>query len=629
MNIQDNSYKMNISKTNNFVDTNNVSFKAGFSPLNTIGNSMQWIEDKGFLASFLIQDVLGMTAPRVGAAFLRDKEYTGEYNVQEGFEVLGREGLTGPCMMAVAPISFALANKFGKLTNVNTQFIKIYGKALEDALNKNTFDKSLLNDKNRFREVFYKENINKILNSTLGKENYSKKDVNYILDKINLYQSTTNKTSNCKKIKKEALEDIRKYINDIKYRKSSELESLNKVKLEHNGKTKSFSIKETFESLIKFADDAIEYNKNFAELDKISAEALKNKALAKRLVTNFSVAAATLGILSVLPKIYARNSIAPGAKKIEERTSEEKNNQDNISFKGKGQVKKSLLEKLGKIFDKKWGEKAAEHFEYNGHNFTNSLMACLSLGGLLAPRGFRAYERAQTDKNGKKDLTELYEIIIRDVTSSLAVIFAVPMLTRAFVTMYENNTGFVLMNKDRSMTKSKTILDLLNPYGKAKVLSNAELEAIYNNVNSKEKMLNFCDFINKNNGDLEKIFSKSQNAINTLKEKGLNLAEIKGLDRKIKNKKIIEFIKETLEKKNSKEKADSIVTSIMKGTTNKLSSNKILSAARNLNSLPGAIATFFITPYLLGWIIPRLTYANTRRIHNKADIAEETSKETK
>ena len=66
---------------------------------------MQWIQDQGFLASFLIQDLLGMTAPRVGAAFLRDKEVTGKYNIQEGFEVLGREGLTGPCMMAVAPIT--------------------------------------------------------------------------------------------------------------------------------------------------------------------------------------------------------------------------------------------------------------------------------------------------------------------------------------------------------------------------------------------------------------------------------------------------------------------------------------------------------------------------------------------
>ena len=110
------------------------SFKAG--PLDgslvLAGGLMQWIQDQGFLASFLIQDLLGMTAPRVGAAFLRDKEVTGKYNIQEGFEVLGREGLTGPCMMAVAPLMLWGAARFGKSTSVNSQLIKRFGNSLKD-----------------------------------------------------------------------------------------------------------------------------------------------------------------------------------------------------------------------------------------------------------------------------------------------------------------------------------------------------------------------------------------------------------------------------------------------------------------------------------------------------------------
>ena len=67
------------------------SFKAGGlnGSLNFFGMLMQWIEDGGFLMSFLIQDSIGMTAPRAAAGFLRDKEVTGKYNKQEGFEVLG------------------------------------------------------------------------------------------------------------------------------------------------------------------------------------------------------------------------------------------------------------------------------------------------------------------------------------------------------------------------------------------------------------------------------------------------------------------------------------------------------------------------------------------------------------
>jgi hypothetical protein len=57
----------------------------------------------------------------------------------------------------------------------------------------------------------------------------------------------------------------------------------------------------------------------------------------------------------------------------------------------------------------------------------------------------------------------------------------------------------------------------------------------------------------------------------------------------------------------------------MKGNSCKPKSNKILGFARGLNSVPGVITTFLISPYLLGWFIPRLTYANTRRIHAKAE----------
>ena len=147
------------------------SFKAGVgigSALDIFGRTMQGIEDGGFLVSFLIQDMLGMTAPRVGAAFLRDKDITGEYNMQEGFEVLGREGLTGPCMMAVAPIMFALASRFGKLTSVNTPLIKRFGNSLKEILSNPKFDKTLLNNKEKFKDEFYRFNIKEML--SIGKD---------------------------------------------------------------------------------------------------------------------------------------------------------------------------------------------------------------------------------------------------------------------------------------------------------------------------------------------------------------------------------------------------------------------------------------------------------------------------
>lgn len=609
------------------------SFRAvGMSSLlGACGGTMQWIEDKGFLASFLIQDVLGMTIPRVGAGFLRDKEVTGKYNKQEGFEVLGREGLTGPCMMAVAPITFAIAAKFGKSTSVNTKLIKRFGNSLKDIVTKPGFDKQILTNKEKFKEVFYKTNIEEILKNTLGKGNFSEDSVKFIMEQIAKYEKIPADAKlkglfGKKNYRNERLEEIVNYINELKYTSSNELGVLNKVRV--GSKTldniDTFSTKEAVEAMIKYCDDSIILNKNLSKLDELAAEDLKNKSITKRLIANITTIAATLGILSVIPKIYARSSVAPGAKtamqlkenKEKENTAEKNNNAISFKAVGKG-GNESLLSKISRIISNFYKESWANHFEYNGHNFSNSLMAGLSIFGLLTPRGYRAYNRAQVDENGKKDLTEIWEILIRDVTSSLAVVFAVPMLTRVAVSSYENKSGFVLMHKDRSKNKLQKTLDLLNPYSSSHVLTNSEISALYS-VDSKAKMLNFCDYINENNGDIEKILSKSENK-GLLEEKGLNLKEIKKLDKNEKNRQIKEFFK------NLGNDSDDLIKKVMKGS-DKYKNNKILSFARGLNSLPGIVATFLISPLILGWVIPKITYANTRRIHAKKEQERENTK---
>ena len=109
----------------------------------------------------------------------------------------------------------------------------------------------------------------------------------------------------------------------------------------------------------------------------------------------------------------------------------------------------------------------------------------------------------------------------------------------------------------------------------------------------------------------EKILSKSEN-IKLLEEKGLNLNKIKNLNKADKNSQILEFIKTLGDDSNE------IISKVMKGA-DKHKTSKVLSFARGLNSLPGVIATFLISPIILGWVIPRMTYANTRRIHEKKE----------
>ena len=562
------------------------AFRAGMTDmLNMSGNLMQGIENSGFLGSFLIQDFCGMTIPRTAAGFLRDKEHTGHYNMQEGKEVFGREGLTGPCMMAVAPLSLLIAAKFGRTTSVNTQLIKRFGNSLKEILTNPNFDKGLLKQPERFKQ----EQINN-------------------MEKIPA-DAKLKKFRGKAKYRSECMNNIMEHIDNIRYSTSSDLNMLQKVKFGSDKLDckKAFSTKNTIDAMIKYSDDAIIVNKHLDKLDELSAESIKNKSLAKRMITNISMMAATLGVLSVLPKIYARSNTAPGARKVDQKTQDY-----NIAFEGR-KPNAGILEKLGKIINKNKNDFVSNELEYNGHNFTNTLMAGLSVFGLLAPRGLRAYSRAQVDEDGKKDLTELWEIVLRDLTSSLAVVFAVPMLTRACVTSYEKKSGFVLMQKDRSsQSKLKTSLDLLNPYSKAHVLTNSEINSLYNNIDTKDKMLNFCKYIDKNGGDLQKIISKSEHAEEIFKISSLN-----GLNKAEKNKKIISLVE-----KFDKSNADEIIKKLMKAV-GKAKSNKITTFARGLTSVPGLLTTFFISPYLLGWFIPRLTYKNRRRIHEKQDRERE------
>lgn len=610
-------------------DYNNVpSFKGNMDTiLRKTGDAMNWIEKGGFLVLFLIQDFLGMTVPRTIAGFLRDKEQTGEYNIQEGFEVLGREGLTGPCMMAVAPFMLWLGGKFwGNSIGLNSELIKQYADSLKEMVSAQDFDKNLLKSPASFKESFYKKNIRNILELTIGKDKFTEESVNYILEELKHYENIPKDAQSKKlfwksKYRSRCLENITDHINNLKYNSDADLDLLRKIKMgsEKNKNIKTFSTNNAFEGLIKFSNDTISGNKCLEKLDGLVVESIKNKTLGKRVLINIGMITATLGLLSYLPKLYIRSNTAPGATK---KNDMKISNSENVAFKGK---KTNIIEEIGKKVDKNKNSFISSELEYNGYNFTNTLMAGLSIFGLLAPRCKKAYNRAQTDENGKKDYTELWEILIRDISSSLAVVFAVPMITRACVTSYEKNSGFVLMQKDRTPKSfMKRMLDIINPYSKTHVLSNAEISALYDNINTKEKLLNFCKYIDKNGGSLYKILSKAENIRELLNESTTKLDKLQSMTKSNANKEIIEIVKnlETNAKKlglpSDKHSINKLIEKTLKGV-GKGKNSRITAFARGLNSVPGMLTTLVISPYILGWVIPRFTYKNTRRIHEKEE----------
>ena len=606
--------KQKLSHKNQQNGAYNPSFKSiGMSSVLDLSSfMMQWIESKGYLVSFLIQDGLGMTAPRVWTGFHRDKEITGEYNVQEGLEVLGREGITGPYIIGVAPAILALTGKFCKSTNTNTRLIKRLGANLKEMISKPEFDKSIKNDAQKFKKEFYKYNLSKIYKDTVPNDTKSEETINYLVAEFEKYNSKDKKAS------KEALNNIVEKINNKMVENSDSLYSINKLYVGTDSTKTAFSSGEVIRALKDFGEDAIANNSAASSIDASAVDNIKNNFAAKRLLTNIANIVVTLGGLSILPKLYAPSDVAPGAKTMAHLQHKDGNNNtkdaSNPSFKGKGINTDGFFAKFGKLITKYTPEKLHELLEYTGYNFSKTTFALLATLGLLLPRGKRAWDRAQIDENGKRDMTEINEILLRDTVSSLSVVFAVPLLTKMMVRSYEDKLGFILTNRASDGKNAfRRAMDVINPYSDLEVLSVADLDAIYGNIDSKAKLLNFSKFVNSKGGDLEKIISKSENSNVMFNDKKFTLESIKNLSKAEKNKKIIELF-ERIDEADSHVKEG--ISKLMKGSGN-IKHNKIAKMARGLNSLPGFISTVFISPVLLGILIPMLTYHNTRKANAK------------
>lgn len=606
--------KQKLSHKNQQNGAYNPSFKSiGMSSVLDLSSfMMQWIESKGYLVSFLIQDGLGMTAPRVWTGFHRDKEITGEYNVQEGLEVLGREGITGPYIIGVAPAILALTGKFCKSTNTNTRLIKRLGANLKEMISKPEFDKSIKNDAQKFKKEFYKYNLSKIYKDTVPNDTKSEETINYLVAEFEKYNSKDKKAS------KEALNNIVEKINNKMVENSDSLYSINKLYVGTDSTKTAFSSGEVIRALKDFGEDAIANNSAASSIDASAVDNIKNNFAAKRLLTNIANIVVTLGGLSILPKLYAPSDVAPGAKTMAHLQHKDGNNNtkdaSNPSFKGKGINTDGFFAKFGKLITKYTPEKLHELLEYTGYNFSKTTFALLATLGLLLPRGKRAWDRAQIDENGKRDMTEINEILLRDTVSSLSVVFAVPLLTKMMVRSYEDKLGFILTNRASDGKNAfRRAMDVINPYSDLEVLSVADLDAIYGNIDSKAKLLNFSKFVNSKGGDLEKIISKFENSNVMFNDKTFTLESIKNLSKAEKNKKIIELF-ERIDEADPHVKEG--ISKLMKGSGN-IKHNKIAKMARGLNSLPGFISTVFISPVLLGILIPMLTYHNTRKANAK------------
>ena len=633
-----------ISINNNRVKNNNKQQKQntpkfkglGSAIMNGAGWTMNSIENGGFVASFLIQDTLGMTVPRTREGLYRDRDKKNtkfkDMNFKEAGEVFIREFLSGPLMMFTPFIVFALTKKFiGKSTFTNTGLLKKMGKNFTEVAKNKTAGETT----KTLKENFYRKSIKDMVSHTTPEASEQKTNdiVNTIyghvakLDNLeskvktaeglsfkdkflNIFRKKSNKVvSEKQQIQNEIAttkSSIANEFNNFHAENSTNLEYANKIKLDND----TYGSEAAITAMRSYASDILK-NKKAEEITEQTTKQFEKTSMAKRIFSTIAASLATIGSTSIVPSLYAiLNPVPPGA--LDESCNNASHNHAQTSVKTTSQQTKQTDNKKGAV---QFKGNILKHLQFDGNQLTPALMTTLAAGGLIAPRIHTAVKRAPIDKEtGKKDLIEVPEILTRDVTSTAAVTFGVPVLTKAMVNLYEKPTGFVLTNGSHEKTSIfKKVLDTINPLSKVEPFSNKDIKEIYGNVDNKAKLTNFAQFIDKNDGNLFKVFKTLKNGKSTFAGTVADFDTISKLDNKSANAKIMEVIANNFD--------DNKVKLLME-PAKAGKPNGMLKRARGLNSLPRGVNTLILVPAFLGIILPKIVYGITAKNRKKAEVAK-------
>ena len=636
--ISNNTNRLSVNEHNvkNNKNSKDPNFKGlGSVALNATGNAMNWIENGGFVTSFLIQDTLGMTVPRTREGLYRDRDKKVKFkdmNFKEAGEVFIREFLSGPLMMFTPFIVFALTKKFmGKSTFNNTGLVKKMGKNFTEVIKNKKSSETVKG----LKENFYRNTLHQMVENTTpnaqGKNEFVEKIYNKVskLDELeaqlpgakgktfgqklsNIFKAKSNKFKSEKDILKEQIAEtkgsILKEFNEYHTTHSNELGLVNKIRINND----TYSAAESIDSMRNYAFDAIKGN-DITQISEDTAKNLEKKTMAKRIFATVAASLATIGSTSIVPALYTiLNPVAPGAmdngcynpdhehmpnNKTQNKVQKDNNNKITDK-KGNVQFKGNILRQL----------------QFDGNQLTPLLMTTLAAGGLIVPRVRTAVKRAPIDEDGKKNLIEVPEILTRDIISTTAVTFGVPVLSKAMVNTYENASGFVLNNNKpkEKMSVFKKVLDTLNPLSSIEPFSNKDLKEIYGNIDSKAKLTNFAQFIDEKGGNLVKVLKTLKNGKEAFAGTVADFDAISKLDNKAANSKIIEVITNNFD--------DNTVKKLME-PAKKGKPNGMFIKARNLNSLPKFLNTIVLVPVFLGVVLPKIVYGITAKNRKKLEEA--------
>lgn len=581
------------------------TFAGSFNPVVTV---MDAIDKGGFAASFIAQDGIGMVAPRIYEGLNRNRQ-TDENGKKTGplnWEFARREGireiLSGPSAFLIPLGILTIIKKAsGTANNVHVDHINILGKNFSDFAVKNP---TQLKNPAEFKKGYYAQVFENIFNNSTDKSFNVKEKAQHFADK--LVEAETKRVNKDRKgagkIQSELIEEYMKIRKQFASPSSDELGVI--LKSEEKNKTVSSNIKRIIQSLSDYSGDALaKTNKYISSQSGHTAEELaKDGSLAKyvknfnlhragtRVLSNFGMWGAVVAFYTLIPKLYNMGlKHDPGLKGLESedkadntvpktKDKDENKKGKDVAFKGNfasgigsNAVKDGFL---GKLFNK---------FEFNGASMSVPGMLTLLFGFCLPPR----YINAKSDKEKK-------EIVVRDVSSFTAILFAAKAMARGFSDAFAKISGLALNVKPEDHNKS--ILHKVKNYFTAgagiDVLTSEQITSKYSNIEDyKEGINGFFNFLEENGGDVKKVLNIDKN-VKTQAEK---IMTDFGGGKSLKDA-TLEEIHTAFKKAKGSDALENIYTVF------KSKDNRFINRAKTFNSAFGFASTLVLVPMFMMWL---------------------------
>lgn len=580
------------------------TFTGSFNPIVTV---MDMIEKGGFAASFIAQDGIGMVAPRISEGLNRNrkKDENGKKTGPLNWEFARREGireiLSGPSAFLIPLGILSVVKKVsGPANNVHVNHIQALGNNFAEFASKNP---ALLSNPTELKKGYYAQVFENALSNSTENLPELKKTSQEFADKLveveNLRGSKQSKAA-----KKLYGELIDKYM-DIRKAYAAPSSSEIGVALNKGEEQLQTNIRRLTQSLTDYSNDALKHVKksitNNSTTEQIAEQISKftKHRAGTRVLTNLGMWGAVVGFYTLIPKLYnmgIKND--PGLKGlVDEKSEDEKQQGKNISFEGG-------FSKIGETAMKNNGvSKVLKNFEFNGPSMTVPAMLTLLFGFCLPPR----YFNAKSDKERK-------EIVVRDITSFVTILFGAKALSRGFSNLFAKISGLALNIKPANHGNGilSKIKNYISPGNGIDVLSTEQIVSKYSKIDQyKDGIFGLFKFIEENGGNPKKVLQlekhvktyaekivKQFNNGKSLKES--SMAEINEAFRKAKGSEELENIYKIFKEKD----------------------NKFVTMAKTYNSAFGFMSTLVLVPVFMMWLA-RYCERMTKRAIAKEQAAEQ------